>query len=117
MTAPYRENAYRPPIAPRLPSWWRALWDEMRAAARARLLALWCARSGHDVARHTTALGWCARCHSPMAWVVAKGPSRDRRAWGVVPIEEWTRRHEMSISCGYDKACAARMRAREAGGN
>ncbi len=115
MSAPYRENAYRPPTVPRLPPWWRALWEELRAELRARLLAAWCRHAGHDVARHTAVLGWCTRCRKPMAWAIAKGPSRDPRAWDVVPIEEWTRRHEMSVACGFDKGCAARMRARREG--
>lgn len=107
----YRDNAYRPPIPVRLPPWWRALWEELRAQLRARLLAAWCARVGHEVARHTTALGWCARCRVPLAWCPSKGGSRDWRAWERVAIEDWTKRHELSIACGFDKGCAARMRA------
>lgn len=104
--SPYRDNAYQPPARAPVPKWWRKLWDELRE----HVIRSWCDAYGHDVARHTTALGWCARCRKPMAWVPAKGGSRDSRAWEMVKIEDWTKRHELSIACGFDKGCAARMR-------
>lgn len=113
MTA-YRENAYREP--PRVPCWRRML-AKLRDKAQAWAIIFGCVRHGHAVARHTKALGWCARCHTPMAWLPAKGASNDRQAWEAIRVDDWTHRHELSVAAGFDRPCAERARAREAGRN
>lgn len=102
----YRSNAFKEPTPAPVPKWWRRLWDELRA----HVIHSWCDAYGHKVAHHTTALGWCARCRAPMAWVPAKGSARNRNAWERIDGDDWRKRHEMSIACGFDKGCAQRMR-------
>lgn len=114
---PYRDNAYHEPPRRPVPPWWRQLWDALLEHVRARWVHATCEAWGHAVARHTGALGWCARCRAPMALDHMKARRHERRPWVVVSVQEWEAQHRLSVAAGFDRPCAERARAREAGQN